>query len=185
MPKPLLGSQIAQDTFEKLQDQAQDVGQTVKDVVTGQDPTSSRDAGLRGAGQEDSGIEQLVNQQDDSQQPASAKALAGKQGVTPQQILQRQQGEKKEMEELREGIARLRREDEEQLQKTKQKESEKQKAEEVENQQKIEQIEEQRREQAKEATLNPQKPSTPKGPGSAFIQQSTKSQTEFSKQAVQ
>lgn len=170
MPKPLLGSQIAQDTFEKLQDQVQDVGQTVKDVVTGQDVAKG-----------DSGIELQSGKTD----PAQIAGQAQKQGVTPQQILQRQQGEKKEMEELREGIARLRREDEEQLQKTKQKEAEKQKAEEVENQQKIEQIEEQRREQAKAETLNPQKPSTPKGPGSAFIQQSTKSQTEFSKQAVQ
>lgn len=170
MPKPLLGNQIIQDTFEQLKDQAQDVPSAIQDVVTGQD-----------VGKGDTGIELQGGKTD----PAQITQQAQKQGVTPQQILQRQQGEKKEMEALREGIARLTREDEEQLQKTTQKEAEKQKAEEQANQQKIEQLEEQRREEEKSATLHPQKTSTPKGPGSAFIQQSTKSQTEFSKQAVQ
>lgn len=85
MPKPIGGSQLLQDTFEKLGDQGGDVVQGLKDLVSGDDGNGD----ARG----DSGIEQLAGQQDPKQQAQQAQ----QQGLTPQQLAERRAREEREI----------------------------------------------------------------------------------------
>lgn len=172
MPQTPFGTgavgQIAQDTFEKLKDQAQDVPNAIRDAVTGEDSS-------------DSGMEQVSGQQD-PQQPPFAKASAGKPGLTPQQLAEKQAEEQQAMKYHRSYIQQV---DQEQARLRQEAEMKKKQEAEQEQAKKQQEIVELQEEQVKSAALGSQKSSKPTGPGSAFMQQSTKSQTEFSKQATQ
>lgn len=169
MPQPILGSQILDDTFEKLTDQAGDVAKGLKDLVAGD---TSADA------KGDAGIEQLAGQQD----PKQAAQQAQKQGIDPKKIAERREKDKREIEFFREQVGGW---DEHYKRMMQEEEMKKKQAAEAEQQQKQQEIIQLQEEEARAATLNPQKASAKKGPGSAFVTQSTKSQTEFSKQATQ
>lgn len=168
MPKPLFGNQILDDTFEQLTDQAKDAGRGLQDAVAGQQDQNS-----------DSGIEQLAG---GSQDPRQQLAQAQKQGLTPQQMAEKQAEQKKAMDYHRNYIQQV---DQEQANLRQEAEMKKKQAAEEQQARKDQEIVELREEEAKAVTLHPQKASMPKGPGSAFMQQSTKSQTEFSKTATQ
>src|SRR4030042_5262918 len=91
--KPVFNNQIG-DVYEGLQDQAGDVVSGLKNVVMGQAPVTDKSDG--------SGIEQLTGQKTDDGGPASAKASAGKQGLNPQQLVEKREEEKKKIEFFRE-----------------------------------------------------------------------------------
>lgn len=160
MPKPVLGSQIIQDTFEKLQDQAQDVAQGFRPRDDG--PLAQKDLVTGGNDQRsDSGIEQLLGQPD----PKQAVQPAPSQGLDPQRMTQRKSEEQKTAQFHRDQVKKWgedykRMQEEETAEKQKKHEEEKKKEE-----QRIVQLQE---EEARAATLNPVKPNTPKGPGAIF-----------------
>ncbi|MEK7111478.1 MAG: hypothetical protein AAB856_02695 [Patescibacteria group bacterium] len=167
MPQPVLGNQVLQDTFEKLGDQANDVIAGLKDLVTGGNDKSGGD----------NGIEQVAGQNDPNQNQKPQQA-----GLNPQQLVQKRAEEQEAVKFHREQIQKwdedykkMRQEDD--AEDRKKSEEEKKKEE-----QRIFQLQEQ---EARAAALNPAKKQTSKGPGSAFAARSTKSQTEFSKQATQ
>ena len=161
MPKPVLGSQILQDTFENLKTQAGDVTQGLKDLTTG-----------------DSGIEQLGGQQDPKQQAQPTQQP----GFTPQQLMEKRAKEEQDRQ-FHQG--KIKEWEDHFLQMKKGEEEGKKRQATEEDQKKDQEIIQLRQEEAKSAVLNPVKSSTPKGPGSAFTTQSTKSQTEFSKNTTQ
>lgn len=157
MPKPVLGSQTLQDTFESIKQQGSDVVSGLKDLVSG----DSQNSDTKG----DSGIEQLAGQQD----PKTAQA-AQQQGLTPQQLAQKRTEEQRQrefhLEQVRgwdEHYRQMKKEDE-----VKQKQSQ-----EEEKQKKEQEIIQLREEQAKAATLQgQQKPK--QGRGTAFLPPSAK-----------
>jgi hypothetical protein len=161
----VLGNQVLQDTFEKFGGQAKDVVAGLKDLVTG-----GNDKAV-----EDSGIEQLSTAQDDqTNQPQSGGAGSRSAGDLAQKRVEEQEVVKFHREQVQkwgEDYKRMKEEDETESRK---KEEEEKKKEE----QRIFQLQEQ---DARAAVLNPAKPATAKGPGSAFAIRSTKSQAEFSK----
>jgi hypothetical protein len=169
MPQPVLGSQVLQDTFEKLGDQANDVVAGLKDLVTG-----GNDKAV-----EDSGIEQLSTAQDDqTNQPQSGGAGSRSAGDLAQRRAEEQEKFKFHREQIQqwgEDYKRMKEEDE----------TENRKKDEEEKKKEEQRIFQLREEEARSAVLNPAKKATAKGPGSAFAARSTKSQTEFSKQATQ
>ncbi|MBI5356905.1 hypothetical protein HZB78_04860 [Candidatus Collierbacteria bacterium] len=166
MPQPVLGNQILQDTFEKLGDQAQDVVSGLKDLAAGGNDKSGGD----------SGIEQISGQNDPKQTPQP------QQGLNPQDLAQKRVEEQERVKFHRdliqkwdEDYKKMRQEDDAENQKKSEEEKKKE-------EQRIFQLQEQ---DARAAALNPVKPKTAKGPGSAFAARSTKSQTEFSKNVTQ
>jgi hypothetical protein len=166
MPQPVLGNQVLQDTFEKLGDQAKDVVAGLKDLAAGGNDKSGGD----------SGIEQVSGQNDPKQIQQS------QQGLNPQDLAQKRAEEQEQVKFHREQIQKW---DEDYKKMQQEDDSENQKKSEEEKkkeEQKIFQLQEQ---EARAAALNPVKPKTAKGPGSAFAARSTKSQTEFSKSATQ
>ena len=174
MPQTPFGTgavgQVVGDTFEKLKDQAGDIGEGLQDAVTGQPDQNG-----------DSGIEQLLGGQQDPKSGGAGPSSAG-QGLTPQQVAEKRAEEKKTYEFHEQKI----KEWEEQYKQVKQEEDMKKKQEAEQAQaQKQQEIVELQQEEARAATLNPQKAKGPSGPGSAFVQQSTKAQTEFSKTVTQ
>lgn len=170
MPQPVLGNQVLQDTFEKLGDQANDVVAGLKDLVTGGNDKSGGD----------SGVEQSSGQND--QQSGGAGSRSAGQGLNPQQLAQKRIEEQEKFKFHQEQVQKWGEEykkmkEEDEAENRKKEEEEKKKEE-----QKIIQLQE---EEARSAVLNPVKKQSAKGPGSAFAARSTKSQTEFSKQATQ
>ncbi|MBI2309415.1 hypothetical protein HYU89_00770 [Candidatus Collierbacteria bacterium] len=170
MPQPVLGNQVLQDTFEKLGDQVQDVVSGFKDLATGGNDSIGGD----------NGIEQLSGQNDPKSGIAGSNSVG--QTADPQRLAQRQAEEQEAVKFHREQVQKWddnykRMKEEDEVESRKKEEEEKKKEE-----QRIFQLREQ---DARSAVLNPVKPGTAKGPGSAFATQSTKSQTEFSKSATQ
>ena len=162
MPQPVLGNQVLQDTFEKLGDQVQDTVQGLKDLVTGgNDKTGG-----------DSGIEQLSVQNDPNQNQKQ------QQGLSSQDLAQRRVEEQEKVKFHREQIEKWGEDYKQMKEENMAEQQKKDKEEKKKEEQKIFQLQEQ---DARSATLNPVKPKTAKGPGSAFAARSTKSQTEFSK----
>ncbi|GEM_PF-6092550 len=162
MPQPMLGNQVLQDTFEKLGDQAKDVVDGLKDLVAGR---SDKMGG-------DSGIEQVLGQNDPNQNQKQ------QQGLNPQDLSQKRAEEqelvkfhREQIQKWDEDYKKMQQEDDAENQKKTEEEKKKE-------EQRIFQLQEQ---EAREATLNPAKQATAKGPGSAFMARSTKSQAEFSK----
>lgn len=150
MPKPIASSQILQDTFEKLGDQASDTATGLGDLVS------------RGADQKaDRGIEQLSGTQDPKQQQGQQTP----QGLSPQRIMENRAKEKREFEFHQQRV----KEWEEHGKKLKEEEEAKRKKEEEEAQQRREQeIVQLREEEAKASVLQP--PPKPKGGrGTAFL----------------
>jgi len=163
MPQPVLGNQVLQDTFEKLGYQAKDIAVGLKDLVTGgNDKTGG-----------DSGIEQLSGQNDPSQNQKPQSA-----GLNPQDLAQRRVEEQEKVKFHREQIEKWGEDYKQMKEENMAEQQKKDKEEKKKEEQKIFQLQEQ---EARAATLNPAKPATAKGPGSAFSARSTKSQTEFSK----
>ena len=170
MPQPVLGNQVLQDTFEKLGDQAQDTVQGLKDLVTGGNDKADGD----------NGIEQLIGRQDPKSGGAGSSSAG--QAADPQRLAQRQAEEQESVKFHREQIQKWD-EDYKKMQQDDDAENQKKTEEEKKKEeQRIFQLQEQ---EARTATLNPAKPAAAKGPGSAFAARSTKSQTEFSKNATQ
>jgi hypothetical protein len=158
MPKPVLGSQILQDTFENLKQQGSDVVGGLKDLAAG----DSQNSGTEG----DSGIEQLSSQQD----PKTQMQQAQQHGLTPQQLSQKRAQEEKDRQ-FHQGKVK---EWEEHFLKVKNEEEEGKKRQQAEEEQKKEQeIIQLREEQARAAVL--QGPGKPKqGRGTAFLPPSAK-----------
>lgn len=159
MPKPVLGSQIIQDTFEKLGDLARDATGGLKDLVTGGNDQKS-----------DSGIEQLSGQPDPQSGGALAQPGSAGQGTDPQRLAQKRAEEQKTAQFHRDQVKKWgedykRIQEEEMAEKQEKGEEEKKKEE-----QEIIQL---RQEEAKAATL--QGSSKPKqGRGTAFLPPSAK-----------
>ena len=163
MPQPVLGNQVLQDTFEKLGDQAKDVVAGLKDLAAGGNDKSEGD----------SGMEQVT-----AQSGGAGSRFAGQAGLNPQNLAQKRTEEQEAVKFHREQVQKWdedykRMKEEDEVESRKKDEEEKKKEE-----QRIFQLQEQ---ESRTATLNPAKPATAKGPGSAFAARSTKSQTEFSK----
>lgn len=153
MPKPVLGSQILQDTFENLKSQAGDVAAGLKDLAAG----DSQNSDAKG----DSGIEQLANQQD----PKQAAQQAQQQGLTPQQLVEKRAEEQRQREFHLEQVKTW---NEHYLQMKKEDEAKQNQAEAAEKQKKEQEIIQLREEQAKAQTLQGQ--AKPKqGRGTAFL----------------
>ncbi len=169
MPQPVLGNQVLQDTFEKLGDQANNVVAGLKDLAAGGNDKSGGD----------SGIEQIpVVQDDQTNQSQSGGAGSRSAGQLAQKRAEEQEQVKFHREQIQkwdEDYKKMRQEDDAEEQKKSEEEKKKE-------EQRIFQLQEQ---EARAAVLNPAKPKAAKGPGSAFAVRSTKSQTEFSKQATQ
>lgn len=158
MPKPVLGSQTLQDTFESIKQQGSDVVSGLKDLVAG----GSQSTDTKG----DSGIEQLAGQQDPKQQAAAAQQS----GLTPQQLAENRAEEQRQIE-YHQGYIKKIDEDQAKLrQEAKSKADEEARLEQERKQQEIIQL---REEQAKAATLQGQ--AKPKqGRGTAFLPPSAK-----------
>lgn len=156
MPKPVLGNQVAQDTFENLKDQASDVVQGVKDVVSNTDPNKG-----------DSGIEQLGGAKQDD--PQKILQQSQKQGLTPQQLAEKRTEEKKQYEFYQ---AQVHGWDEHYQQVKKEEENKKKQTEEEERQKKQQQIVQLQEQQERAALAGPSKPKP--GRGTAFMAQQTK-----------
>lgn len=153
MPKPVLGSQILQDTFENLKQQGSDVVSGLKDLVAGDSQSSDAKA--------DSGIEQLSGQQD----PKQTAQAAQQQGLTPQQLAEKRTEEQRQREFH---LEQVRGWDEHYRQMKKEDEAKQKQAQEEEKQKKDQEIIQLREEQAKAATLQgQQKPK--QGRGTAFL----------------
>jgi len=158
MPKPVLGSQMLQDTFENLKQQGSDVAQGLKDLAAG----DSQNTDTKG----DSGIEQLAGQQDPKQQARQAQQP----GLTPQQLMEKRAKEEQDrqfhqgkIKEWEDHFLKVKKEEEGE-------ENRRQAEAEQEKQQEIIQL---REEQAKAATL--QGSAKPKqGRGTAFLPPSAK-----------
>jgi len=149
MPKPVLGSQILQDTFENLKTQAGDVTQGLKDLTTG-----------------DSGIEQLGGRQD----PKTQAQQAQQQGLTPQQLAENHAREKREIEYHQEYIKKI---DEEQANLRREAKLRADEEARQEQERKDQEIVQLREEEAKAAVLQGQ--SKPKqGRGAEFLPPSAK-----------
>lgn len=158
MPKPVLGSQILQDTFENLKTQAGDVASGLKDLVS----SDSQNSDTKG----DWGIEQLASQQD----PKQTAQAAQQQGLTPQQLARKRTEEQRQREFH---LEQVRGWDEHYRQMKKEDEVNQKQAEEEEKQKKDQEIIQLREEQAKAATLQgQQKPK--QGRGTAFLPPSAK-----------
>lgn len=166
MPQPVLGNQVLQDTFEKLGDQAQDTVQGLKDLVTGGNDKAGGD----------NGIEQVSTQNDPKQ------TLQPQQGLSPQQLNQKRVEEQEKFKFHQEQVQKW---GEEYKSMKAEDDAENRKKEEEEKKQEEQKIIQLQEEEARSAVLNPMKKQAAKGPGSAFAARSTKSQTEFSKQATQ
>ena len=149
MPKPVLGSQILQDTFENLKTQAGDVTQGLKDLTTG-----------------DSGIEQLGGQQDPKQQAQPTQQP----GFTPQQLMEKRAKEEQDRQ-FHQG--KIKEWEDHFLQMKKGEEEGKKRQQAEEDQKKEQEIIQLQEEQAKTAVL--QGPAKPKqGRGTAFLPPSAK-----------
>lgn len=159
--KPLFNDPTLQDTFENLSDQGGDVVKGLQDLVTGKsDQTTTGD----------SGVEQLSSQKTDD--PIKQMQQAQKQGLTPEQLAEKRQDEKKEIEFYQTQVEGWK---EHQLQAIKEEEQKKQQVAEEEKRKKEQEIIELREEEAKTATLSPPHANKPSGPGSAFIPYQAKS----------
>jgi len=158
MPKPVLGSQILQDTFENLKTQAGDVVGGLKDLAGG----DSQNIDSKG----DSGIEKLAGQQD----PKTMAQQAQNQGLTPQQLMERRAKEEQDRQ-FHQG--KIKEWEDHFLQMKKGEEEGKKRQQAEEDQKKEQEIIQLQEEQAKTAVL--QGPAKPKqGRGTAFLPPSAK-----------
>lgn len=144
MPKPILGSQVLQDTFEKVQGQGSDVAQGLEDLVSG----DSGGGDVKG----DGGIEQMAPP---AQNP----------GLTPPQLIEKRQQERRQMEFHRRQVGEW---DEHYQQLRKEQAARERQEAEAAEQQREQEIAQLQEAEAKASTL--QGPAKPKpGRGTAFL----------------
>lgn len=167
MPKPILGGVlggIADDTIEKLKEQAQDTVQGLADAVTGDQAASGDVAEDSG----DSGIELQSGKTD----PAKVAQQAQQQGLTPQQLMAKRQEEKVLLQFHQQQIQEWAATHSHMSQEKQAKEKREIEEGEAKKQQEMQQLQ---IEEAKSAVLSPPKKAGKPSRGSAFVvQQSQK-----------
>lgn len=152
MPKPVMGNQLVQDTFEGLKDQTADVVQGAQDIAINTDQNSG-----------DSGIEQLGGTKQDD--PQKVIQQAQKQGLTDQQLAEKRKKERKDYKFFQEKVEEFKSDHERLVQEEQEKKKKEEEEEEQKKHQKIVQLQE---EQSRTAALaGPAKPK--QGRGTAFL----------------